>query len=240
MRGGEIGESKYLNPSDKQTKTALDKCRAHQRAHRRDMRRILVQSSSNPRDLVRPPPRLLRRHPGRDHGDGRHRRVRAVQHDHAHVVVHPDARDAVRAVHERWAEGRHFRRGEVGAHWFKVWAEAGAEDVEGGANLFPFADGGRCGGVEVGVVEGVTGGGGLAGRAEAAWDGDAARGGHQAGERGRGVASADSRTWAWAWSWPLSWWWSWTTSRSTTSLAWGPLGFSCLAFPGQVARGKVR
>ena len=149
-----------------------------------------------------------------------------MQHDQAHVVVHPDARDAVGAVHERRAEGRHVGRRKVRAHGLEVGPEPRAEEVEGRPDLAPLPQRVGRGGVEVRVLDRVArGGGGFPRRGEASRHRDAARGGHQARERGRGLAPAHSRavagagTAAWAWAW-----------------AWGLLCFPCLAFSGEVPR----
>lgn len=190
MWEGRTREDVYLDASHKEREAALYKRRANKRAHSSNMRRILVETSGDPRNLVRPPARLLRRHARRHHCHGRHRRVCSVQHDKTHVVVHPYARDAVGAVHQRRSERRHLGRRKVRAHGLKVGPQPRAEELEGLSDLFPFAQCLGRGSVQVHLFSRVTGWGRLARRAEAPRNGDTAGAWHQAGEGWRGYSSA--------------------------------------------------
>ena len=108
-----MGGAPYLNTGYEERETALDKCGTHQRADGRHMGGILVQARADPGNFVRPPARLLRCHARGNHGDRWHGRMRPVQNDQAHVVCHPDTRDAVRPVGEGGAERSHLGRHNV-------------------------------------------------------------------------------------------------------------------------------
>lgn len=164
--------------------------------------------------------------------------MRPLQGNQSHVVIHPDARYAVGSVHQGRPKGRVFGRGEVGAHGLKVGTELRAEEFKGGADFFPFAEGGVGRRVVVHVVGGFGVGGLVAGRGEAlGWDEFAALGGHEAGkERGRLTApvSGGGRGAASGWAAGMAgrrtalaagrhlacpWWW-WSSVAGQALLPW--------------------
>lgn len=201
-----------LDTSNEQWEGAFDEGRADQCANYWFGLDILLQPGCYPADLGGIAHGFLGAHARGHHGYGRHLGMGPVQHDQTHVVIHPDAGDAVRPVLRRGAEGCVDCGREVLRQRLEVRAEVLADGVESRADALPLPFGFQGQDLEVGVVQGVgLGRVSLPRRTKAHGHGYPRRRRHHTGE---------------------------TPGRSAVA-AKGAFEHECAALAGQVARGEV-